>query len=1316
MKSFFIRFTAFLTLLLVTVFSDAQQPRDYQVQLRSGSIVPELNTSKVRLTDPLFRTTQFGSFWYAVLQFNDIPTIALRQQLLQSGITLLDYFPNYAYAAKISTGFDISTFTAYSVRSIFAFQDIQKTIPDLLYGKVPTHATIEPGKADVTIITFETISRTELESSLVTLGAQLIREDAPYRSFVVRIPVNRLKSLVRLPIVQWAEFIDEPNQNENLPGRSLHRVSPISDGPRNLKGEGINVGIWDGGAIGQHLDFLPVGRVTQVENAALSDHSTHCSGTILGKGIANPIARGMAPNAKLYSYDFNGSVSAEVAAAIAAYNIIVSSHSYGASSATCGINGANVVYSSTSRSTDINLNNFPFHLHVHSAGNSQSSCAGGWHTITGSGKSAKNNILVANVTTNDAISSSSSFGPVQDGRVKPDISAMGTNVFSTYSSGPTAYASISGTSMSTPGVSGSVALLVERFKQLNNNTLPPSALIKSAVLNTAQDLGNLGPDYRFGYGRIDALEAVRLLESNRYSVGTIANGALNEISITVPPNTVRLNVMLNWNDPAGAPNANPALVNNLNLAVTNSTTNYLPWILDKDNPSAAATTGVDNVSNVEQVTVYNPPAGTYQIKIAGTSVATGTNQEYAVSWTIDQPRVEIIYPNGAESFSPGSSEVITWNQIGAVGTQTLEYSIDNGATWILISNNISSSATRFNWSVPAGINTSQALVRITNGTLVDQSDATFKILGTVTGFSGNGNSCTAGEINFSWNSVTGATHYDIYRLNQTTGAYDLFAGGITSTNHTATGLTAGQSSWFTIRSRSTVTNSESERVLAISVMASSGGGNMGAPGAITGETTICGTAQVNYSISPVTGATGYVWSVPPGASILAGQGTNQITVTFAVGSQSGNVSVYATNSNCQTPAVQLAVSVGNSSLLAPISGGDQQQLVCPGATIPTLTANASVPAGQTIVWYTAATGGTVVSTPTRNTIGTVTYYAAARDNATGCEGTSRTGVTLTLTAVPMASITASGPTSFCQGGSVTLNANSGTSYLWSNGQTGSSVTVNTSTTLTVTVTTGSCVTTSPATIITVNPLPVAAITPLTATRVCDGDRVLLAASAGSNWSWSNGATTQSVLVGTGGNYVVTVTNSFGCSSVSSPVAVTIEPNPVATLQASPFAKVLPGIQTAINATVTPSGSYSYTWTLNNSPLAGETTASVDSIGWKHPSGSYKVRVQNNPPRLPCANTSEALVIGDSVTARLFIFPSPNSGLFNVSYYSPVVTTYNLQVFDSKGAMVYSKQTPATSGYPLMQVDLRSVLGGLYVVRLVTATNTIIATGKVIINR
>ena len=262
MKPSLKQMAALLTLLLVSLFLEAQQPRDYQVQLRSGTIIPEANTGKLRLSDPVFRTTQFGPFWYAVLQFNEIPSAVVRQQLLQAGITLLDYFPNYAYAAKVNTSFDINTFASYSIRSVFAFENIQKTVPDLLYAKVPAHATIEPGMADVTIITFETLSRAAVEPSLAAIGARLIREDAPYRSFVVRVPVNQLKALVRLPMVQWAEFIDEPNQNENLPGRSLHRVSPIGDGPRNLKGEGINVGIWDGGAIGQHLDFLPIGRVT----------------------------------------------------------------------------------------------------------------------------------------------------------------------------------------------------------------------------------------------------------------------------------------------------------------------------------------------------------------------------------------------------------------------------------------------------------------------------------------------------------------------------------------------------------------------------------------------------------------------------------------------------------------------------------------------------------------------------------------------------------------------------------------------------------------------------------------------------------------------------------------------------------------------------------------------------------------------------------------------------------------------------------------------------------------------------------------------
>lgn len=344
------------------------------------------------------------------------------------------------------------------------------------------------------------------------------------------------------------------------------------------------------------------------------------------------------------------------------------------------MNGASITYSATSRATDLNLNSFPNHIHVHSAGNSQTSCPGGWYTVTGSGKSAKNNILVAALTSTDAMTSFSSFGPVQDGRVKPDVSSMGNNVFST-TTPDNSYTYMSGTSMATPGVAGSVTLLVQRYRQLNSNANPPSALIKNAVLNTAQDLGNVGPDYKFGYGRIDVLEAARVLEQNRYAVNTIGNGANQEITITVPAGATRLNVMLVWNDPAGTANAAIPLVNNLDLTVVNGSTTNLPWILDKNNPANPATTGVDVVSNVEQVTINTPSAGVYTVRVTGSAITTASNQEYTLTWTIDQPRLEVTYPNGAENFAPGTSELITWNNLGMTGAYTIEYSLNNGATW-----------------------------------------------------------------------------------------------------------------------------------------------------------------------------------------------------------------------------------------------------------------------------------------------------------------------------------------------------------------------------------------------------------------------------------------------------------------------------------------------------------------------------------------------------------------------------------------------------------------------------------------------------------
>ena len=1305
-----------IVLLLWLGFSSqivfAQSPTDSIVHFQSGDFLPVRNYKDVAANSSILASALHQSKYYVVIQFERIPDQDVRAVLKSQGVELVDYIPSNAYTATIPATVNWLMLSNIKIRSVFSLSAKQK-VSNLLYqDKVPAHAQQQAGYIDLSIITFDRMQASAIFSTLSNQGVTILEELPAFKSFIVRVPVSQVRNFIELPFILWADFIDEPNKEENLPGRTQHRVNVLSDGPRNLQGDGVNVGIWDGGAIGSHLDFFPIGRVTQVENVGSSAHSTHCAGTILGRGLIDPFARGMAPNAQLFSYDFNGNVPNEIAAAIPTYSLSVSSHSYGGS-ATCGVNGVSIAYSGTSRATDLNLNSFPNHIHVHSAGNSQSSCPGGWYTITGSGKSAKNNILVAALTSTDGMTSFSSFGPVQDGRVKPDISSMGNNVFST-TTPDNSYTFMSGTSMATPGVAGSVSLLVQRFRQLNSNANPPSALIKNAVLNSAQDLGNVGPDYKFGYGRIDVLEAARVLEQNRYAVNNIGNGATQETTITVPTGATRLNVMLVWNDPAGTANAATPLVNNLDLTVVNGSTTNLPWVLDKNNPGNPATAGVDVVSNVEQVTINAPAAGVYTVRVTGSAVTTATNQEYTLTWTIDQPRLEITYPNGGENLAPGTSELITWNNLGMTGAYTIEYSLNNGVTWNPIVSSLSPTATRYNWTVPTGVQSRLALVRISSGTYIDQSDAVFHIMGPVTGLTGDGNSCAAGEVNLSWNPVADATAYDILRLDPLTGQFVLEAAVGNVAGYTVTGLTPGASVWFSLRARSSI-GSISRRANAINVTVSNGGGSMGSPGAISGANTVCNTAiQYTYSIASVNGASSYVWTVPAGAAILSGQSTSSISVLFTSGNQSGDIAVYATNGSCQTPSVRIAVAVGNANLVAPTSGGNQTMQVCPGASIPRLTASATTIPGSTVVWYNASSGGVVVPDPFLNTIGSVTYYAAAKEIATGCESASRTSVQLQLVAVPAASIAANGPVTFCQGGNIVLTANGGTSYLWSNGATTSSVTISNSTSLTVTVTTGICVSTAPAVQVTVNPLPAAIITALTPTTVCDGDRVLLAASTGTGWSWTNGATTQSILVGAAGSYQVTVTNAFGCSSISSATTVAVEPNPIVTLTASPYTKIYPGLRTALNANVTPTGNYAYTWQLNSQTIPGELTAQLDSIGLKHPTGSYAITVQNLPPKLPCASTSAPFVIGDSVTAQLFVFPSPTQGQFRVSYFSASADQYSISIYDAKGSNVYRRSYTIASRYQLLDVDLRTAANGIYLIRLTDRANRVLATGKVVI--
>ena len=144
---------------------------------------------------------------------------------------------------------------------------------------------------------------------------------------------------------------------------------------------------------------------------------------------------------------------------------------------------------------------------------------------------------------------------------------------------------------------------------------------------------------------------------------------------------------------------------------------------------------------------------------------------------------------------------------------------------------------------------------------------------------------------------------------------------------------------------------------------------------------------------------------------------------------------------------------------------------------------------------------------------------------------------VTVTALPLTpTITASGPTTFCAGGSVTLTSSAGTSYKWSNGATTSSINVTAAGIYAVQVKNGgSCWSlASEATQVIVNAVPVTpTITASSPTTFCAGGSVTLTSSAGISYLWSNGETTQSINVTSSGNYTVKVINASGCQSAAS---------------------------------------------------------------------------------------------------------------------------------------------------------------------------------------
>ncbi len=253
--------------------------------------------------------------------------------------------------------------------------------------------------------------------------------------------------------------------------------------------------------------------------------------------------------------------------------------------------------------------------------------------------------------------------------------------------------------------------------------------------------------------------------------------------------------------------------------------------------------------------------------------------------------------------------------------------------------------------------------------------------------------------------------------------------------------------------------------------------------------------------------------------------------------------------------------------------------------------------------------------------------------------------------------------------------------------------------------------------LTVNALP-AVQANTSATSVCSGTSATLIATGADSYRWSIDSTTASVTVTpvVTTTYIVTGTNAAtGCKNTAS-VAVIATPKPSLILTASPYTRLLPGLSTTITATASSvsTNNFVYTWTYNGSGPAQTFIGNTHAVNLSN-SGTYTVTVAD-ASNIACKSRDTAITITDSASSKLFIYPSPNNGQFNVSYYNAGggATKQIVTIISSKGEKVYSKETAVNQAYQIIDVDLRRHGAGVYYVILSDATGKKIKTGEVLI--
>jgi Ig-like domain CHU_C associated/Secretion system C-terminal sorting domain len=428
------------------------------------------------------------------------------------------------------------------------------------------------------------------------------------------------------------------------------------------------------------------------------------------------------------------------------------------------------------------------------------------------------------------------------------------------------------------------------------------------------------------------------------------------------------------------------------------------------------------------------------------------------------------------------------------------------------------------------------------------------------------------------------------------------------------------------------------------------------------------TIIVNVNPTPVapTAATPFTYCQNATAAILTATGAAGNTLkwyTSLTGTGSttaitpstltaGTTNYYVSQTNgfgCESPKATIVV-VTNAAAAAPITNTVNY---CQNAIATPLTA--TVAAGNTLKWYTVATGGTALAsapTPVTTTVGTTTYYVS-QVNAAGCESV-RASLNVVVRVSPLVPSVIT-PLTACLNATSTLlsaTADAGNSLLWYNAATGGTGTVN---------------------------------IPSTITSV-------------------SGTTT----------YYVSQTNAGACESPRAAINVNIiAPPAVGNIAAAPYTRLFPGLTTSIAVANGPAAGNTYAWYRNGILLTGQTgnavTANIDGLG------NYTLKVTNVNG---CVGTSNIVTISDSTQGKMFVYPNPSTGKFQVRYLSENnnLKPRKVVIYNAAGALVYQASFVMFGSYTPMNIDLTSMASGIYYIHLLDNDGKEITTELIFIGR